>query len=309
MNATQTLVLLLVALGSQTDASRTRKLVQKLEKTASSKLKKTASLQGVEPNSTKAGGNEKSSQVCMRKMFEMMQDPEQQKNAAKCEKDGKFVDQVIADLQKDDEASAKAGVEKLFAKCGPQDCASTVAPQIIQMLRFSGAGVSSKCQGEIKKSQSEDKFITDARMCDEKNKISEQALAALDAGNITTAQGFAQQALETCQNISKACAHAAAPAVLNTAMMRAQEEEAMETMLNSAPVMIIQPVIMVEANGVQDSNGHKRDLSLLNMAASGHKKQFRRAQIRGAKTTALLQVGSHHGPWISELLVQLALRK
>merc|ERR1719473_1462381 len=146
--------------------------------------------------------------------------------------------------------------------------------------------------------------------CDAKNKISENTLAAVDAGNMTSAQGFAQQALVQCMNISKACAHQAAPAFLNTAMMHVMEERAMEQMLNSQPIMVIQPVIMVEGPMVQEGqNQHKKSLSLLSMAASTHKKQFRRANVRGAQTTALLQAGTHEGPWISELLVKLAVQK
>jgi len=301
MTPIQTIVLLVLAASSE--ASRTRNRVQKVQKTA------RKSQPAEKHNSTKAGVSSKALQVCMGEMFDMMQNPEQQRTATRCEKEGKFVELVLADMQKDDEPAAKAAIEKLFTKCGPKDCASAVAPQLIEMLRLSGAGVSRKCQDEITKTQSDEKLVTAAVRCDQTNKISEQTLAALDAGNLTTAQSFAEQALEKCQNVSTVCAKAAAPAVLNTAMMRAQEEQAMEAMMNSAPVMIIQPVIMVEAEGAPDSKGNKKAFSLLSMAASGHKKQFRRFQMRGAKATALLQVGTHHGPWISELLVQLAIRQ
>jgi hypothetical protein len=250
--------------------------------------------------------------MCMSKMFDMLQHPDQQKNAAKCEKDGKFVDQVIGDIQKDDEAAAKAQVNQLFTKCAslPTDCAAEVAPQLIEMLRLSGAAVSKKCRDEIQKPQEDEKLMTEASNCDSKMNISESTLSALNAGNLTKAQGFSEQALTQCMHVSKDCAHQAAPAFLNTAMMHVMEERAMEEMLNSAPVMVIQPIIMVTPDQIAPAKGqHKKALSLLSMAASTHKKQFRRAHVRGSKTTALLQVGSHQGPWISELLVKLAVAK
>merc|ERR1719454_2538425 len=151
--------------------------------------------------------------------------------------------------------------------------------------------------------------MMEAGNCDAKGNISEHTLSALDAGNLTAARTFSEQALVQCMHVSKDCAHQAAPAFLNTAMMHVMEERAMEQMLNSQPIMVIQPVIMVEGPIVQEGKGSKKSLSLLSMAASTHKKQFRRANVRGAKTTALLQVGTRQGPWISELLVKLATKQ
>jgi hypothetical protein len=124
--------------------------------------------------------------MCMSKMFDMLQHPDQQKNAAKCEKDGKFVDQVIGDIQKDDEAAAKAQVNQLFTKCAslPTDCAAEVAPQLIEMLRLSGAAVSKKCRDEIQKPQEDEKLMTEASNCDSKMNISESTLSALNAGTL-----------------------------------------------------------------------------------------------------------------------------
>eukprot|EP00746_Dinoflagellata_sp_MGD_P160350 gnl/MRDRNA2_/MRDRNA2_87054_c0_seq1.p1 gnl/MRDRNA2_/MRDRNA2_87054_c0~~gnl/MRDRNA2_/MRDRNA2_87054_c0_seq1.p1 ORF type:complete len:324 (-),score=102.55 gnl/MRDRNA2_/MRDRNA2_87054_c0_seq1:26-910(-) len=258
---------------------------------------------------SKAEAEEKVMETCMGKMFDMMQSIDQQKNAAKCEKEGKYVENVIADIQKEDDTAAKAQVETLFTKCAgqPKDCADRAAPQLIEMLRLSGAAVSKKCRDEIKKPQEDEKLMMEAGNCDQKSNISEHTLSALDAGNLTAARSFSEQALVQCMHISKDCAHQAAPAFLNTAMMHVMEERAMEQMLNSQPIMVIQPVIMVEGPMVQEGP-HKKSLSLLSMAASTHKKQFRRANVRGAKTTALLQVGTHQGPWISELLVKLATK-
>jgi len=293
------------------DAARHQPAQKKLEKSAPSKNVTTSK------NATllhKADAEEKTMQVCMGKMFDMLQHVDEQKNAAKCEKEGKFVEQVITDIQKDDESAAKAQVEKLFTKCAslPKDCATGVAPQLIEMLRLSGAAVSTKCRDEIKKPQEDEKLMIESANCDQKNNISENTLGALNNGNISAAQGFSEQALMKCMNVSKACAHQAAPAFLNTAMMHVMEERAMEEMLNSQPVIVVQPVIMVEGpvQMVEDGKGqHKKALSLLSMAASTHKKEFRRANVRGAQTTALLQVGTHQGPWISELLVKLAVQK
>lgn len=298
MACIRTIVLLVVA----AQAARHQPAQKKLEKSTSSKGNATTS---------KVEAEEKTMEMCMGKMFDIMQHVDQQKTAAKCEKDGKFVDQVIADIQKDDESAAKTQVEMLFTKCAslPKDCADRVAPQLIQMLRLSGAAVSKTCRAEIKKPQEDEKLMVAAGNCDAKNNISDHTLGALDAGNISTAQSFAEQALVKCMNVSKDCAHQAAPAFLNTAMMHVMEERAMEEMLNSQPIMVIQPVIMVEGPIVQEGKGSKKSLSLLSMAASTHKKQFRRANVRGAKTTALLQVGTHQGPWISELLVKLATKQ
>jgi len=284
------------------DAARHQPAQKKLEKSAPS------------VNTTllaKADADEKTMQSCMGKMFDMLQHVDQQKNAAKCEKEGKFVEQVIADIQKDDESDAKAQVEKLFSKCAslPKECATGVAPQLIEMLRLSGAAVSQKCRDEIRKPQEDEKLMIAAGNCDQKNNISESTLGALNSGNLKGAQSFSEEALVKCMNVSKACAHQAAPAFLNTAMMHVMEERAMEEMLNSQPVIVVQPVIMVEGP-IPDGKGQpKKSLSLLSMAASTHKKVFRRANVRGAKTTALLQVGTHQGPWISELLVKLAVQK
>merc|ERR1719335_1070337 len=115
--------------------------------------------------------------------------------------------------------------------------------------------------------------MIEAGKCDQKNNISEQTLDALNAGNVSAAQGFAQQALVQCMNVSKSCAHQVAPAFLNSAMMHVMEERAMEEMLNSGPIMVIQPVIMVEGPIVQEGKGQqksKKSLSLLSMAASTH---------------------------------------
>merc|ERR1719335_815627 len=211
----------------------------------------------------------------MGKMFDMMQHIDQQKSAAKCEKEGKYVESVLADIQKDDDTAAKAQVETLFTKCAgqPKDCADRAAPQLIEMLRLSGAAVSEKCRAEIKKPQEDEKLMIEAGNCDAKNNISEHTLSALDAGNLTLARSFSEKALVQCMHISKDCAHQAAPAFLNTAMMHVMEERAMEQMLNSQPIMVIQPVIMVEGPIVQDGKGQqksKKSLSLLSMAASTH---------------------------------------
>jgi hypothetical protein len=305
MASIRALVLLVVAV----QAARQQPAQKKLEKSAS----KNATISKASKNATisKAETEEKVMQMCMDKMFNMMQHIDEQKNAAKCEKEGKFVEKVVADIEKDDDAAAKAQVETLFTKCAsmPSDCADRAAPQLIEMLRLSGAAVSDKCRAEVKKPQEDAKLMMEAGNCDSKNNISEHTLSALDAGNLTAARGFSEKALVQCMHISKECAHQAAPAFLNSAMMHVMEESAMEQMLNSQPIMVIQPVIMVERPIVQDAKGQqKQTLSLLSMAASTHKKQFRRASMRGAKTTALLQVGTHHGPWISELLVKLAIK-
>jgi hypothetical protein len=294
-------VLLVVAV----QAARQQPAQKKLEKSASSK---NATISNA--TISKAENEEKIMQNCMGKMFDMMQHVDEQKNAAKCEKEGKFVEKVLAEIEKDDDAAAKTQVETLFTKCAsiPKDCADRAAPQLIEMLRLSGAAVSEKCRTEVKKPQQDEKLMMEAGNCDQKSNISEHTLSALDAGNLTAARQFSEKALVQCMHISKECAHQAAPAFLNTAMMHVMEERAMEQMLNSQPIMVIQPVIMVEGPIVQDGK-QKKSLSLLSMAASTHKKQFRRANVRGAKTTALLQVGTQHGPWISELLVKLATRK
>jgi hypothetical protein len=298
MAGIRTLLLLVVAV----QATRHQPAQKKLENKAASK------------NATisKAETEEKVMEMCMGKMFDMMQKVDEQKNAAKCEKEGKYVENVITDIQKDDDTAAKAQVETLFTKCAsqPKECADRAAPQLIEMLRLSGAAVSEKCRAEIKKPQTDEKLMMAAGNCDAKSNISEHTLSALDAGNLTAARSFSEQALVQCMRVSKDCAHQAAPAFLNTAMMHVMEERAMEQMLNSQPIMVIQPVIMVEGPIVQEGQGqHKKSLSLLSMAASTHKKQFRRANVRGAKTTALLQVGTHQGPWISELLVKLAIKQ
>jgi len=297
------------------EAARQAPAQKKLEKAEPAKNSTEPAKNNTQPSMEEQAlvKKEKTMQMCMGKMFDMMQHIDQQKNAAKCEKEGKFVQQVIADIQKDDDAAAKKEVETLFTKCAslPADCAAETAPQLIEMLRLSGAAISDKCRDEVKKPQENEKLMLAAGNCDAKHNISENTLSAVDAGNMTSAQGFAQQALTECMNVSKVCAHQAAPAFLNTAMMHVMEERAMEEMLNSGPVMVIQPVIMVSPEQIAPDSKNKKALSLLSMAASTHKKQFRRANVRGAKTTApvMLQVGTHQGPWISELLVKLAVSK
>jgi len=295
---------------NSTEPAKNNTLPAKVEEKALEKKANNTQLAKVDE---KALEEEQTMQMCMKKMFDMMQNIDQQKNAAKCEKEGKFVEQVIAAIQKDDDATAKAQVEKLFTKCAdlPAECAAQTAPKLIEMLRLSGATVSAKCREEIKKNEQDEKLQIEAAKCDDQNKISENTLTAVDKGNITLAQTISQQALTQCLHVDKDCAHQAAPAFLNTAMMHLMEERAMEQMMSQGPMIVLQPVIMVapEQAAPGAKGQHKKALSLLSMAASTHKKQFRRASMRGAKTTALLQVGTHQGPWISELLVKLAIAK
>lgn len=230
-------------------------------------------------------------------MLEQLQSPAMQSFTHKCEDEGKYSNRVVDALKKDDRKKALSDAVELFEKCGKfsKACAEKTAPGLVEQVRLSGMTVSDTCRQQTKKLQSDKEHLKAAGECDKKGKFSEKVMESLGKDDLPTAVDAAEESLTTCMKLSKECAHQVAPILVNSVVQRAMEEIAMAAQMEAAPVLVVeQPVLVIVQPG--------KDMSLLgsfsktNKATSGH------------KSPSFLQKDVRTLPWVSKLLVRLALQ-
>jgi len=262
---------------------------------------------------------------CLKSMQDL-QNTENQAASQKCEDEGKYGDKAIAALRVANEHEAVAHVHEVFMKCGKlsEKCAALVAPRLVQEMRLSGVAVSDECKAEYSKVQNSEKAMAATADCDNKEKLAEKTLAALNNGEADSAIDSTEQGLERCMNISKPCAFQLAPVMVNSVVQRAMMEAAMTQVLVAQPVLVVdaEPVVIVEDDGSSSAEAPvapapKKSVSLLQMAASirpaGKTYKKRNSMVREAAVTteSLVQTShSHHSNHaISKLLLDLLVNR
>lgn len=140
-----------------------------------------------------------------------------------CEEKAKYPQQAIAHLQNGDPPAAIATIEESFQTCAKfsKTCAKELAPVVVQQLQFSGAAVSPTCRESVKKVQTDKEKMKEVASCEQKGKVVEKVLVALNKNDLHAAVDVAEGGLEKCMGLSEKCASQLAPVVVNQVVMRA----------------------------------------------------------------------------------------
>jgi len=239
-----------------------------------------------------------------------LKDPEVQKASAKCEKEGKYPDQVVALLKKQDEAGATKKVEEMFTKCAKfsETCAKQVAPGLVMELRFSGAAVSEECVAAVGKVQQDPEAQKVAAKCQAEEKVGENILMALNKNDLKSAMSVADNSLQKCLKLSKGCAWQLSPVLVNDVVMQAMQAQAAQQQQPQAQQTIVlaagkagsavSPMVLKLA---LESKG--KVASLLNMAVP----KVALPTGKNLRSPVLLQTSSKK--WVSKLLLILARKQ
>lgn len=237
----------------------------------------------------------KLSQACA-KQLDKLADSKFQKEAAKCEQEGKFPDQVIEALQKMDQAAAVSHAEAMFIKCAKfsQDCAAEVAPGLVMELRFSGAAVSNKCMKQVQDVRKDPKTMKAAAKCEKDEKIGETILSALHTNNLPQAVSAAEKGLKTCMHVESTCAYQVAPVVVNSVVMEAMKQQHQQ---QAPPMTVVLTKGSMDSFGLSLQGQHKKKVSMLNMAVP---------KFPLSKHGAVLLQLPRRSKWVSRLVLELA---
>jgi len=150
--------------------------------------------------------------------------------ATDCEEKHQYPQQAIKLLQDGDKAAAVSIIEEDFQKCGEmsEQCAKELAPVVIQQLQFSGAAVADECKQEVDDVKNSALKSNEADQCEQKEKVYENALVALNNKDLDGAIKIAENSLKKCMKLSDRCASQIAPVVVNQVVMRAMMEQEIE---------------------------------------------------------------------------------
>lgn len=237
-------------------------------------------------------------EACRRQMVENLQTPAMQSFSKNCEDTGHYSKRVVDALQKDDRKMAFTEATELFEKCGKlsKTCAERMAPGLVEEVRLSGMTVSDECRAQTEKFQRDKEHLEAAAECDKKAKFSEKVMASLEKEDLPTAVDTTKESLTTCMKLSKKCAHEVAPILVNSVVLRAMQEAAMEEAMEAqqVPILVVeQPVVMVVREG--------KDMSLLG-------KFMTQTSSSVHKSPSFLQKDAKILPRVSKLVLQLALQ-
>jgi len=239
-----------------------------------------------------------------------LRDPKFQKQSAECEQKAQYPDRVLNYLKQGDEANATKLVEEMFTKCAgfSEKCAAEVAPGLVMEVRFSGVAVSDKCLAEVEKIQKDPKSQEFAAQCQQKEKVGENILMALNKNDLKSAMKAADLSLQKCMKMSKKCSWQLSPVLVNDVVMQAmaaQQAQAGGAQQTPMTVVLTAPKGSVSVSSTVlklalDSRKQKT-ASLLAMAVP---KVVLPMGKNLRSSPVLLQQSSKH--WVSKLLLMLA---
>jgi len=152
-----------------------------------------------------------------------IQTKEKAAEVSACEEKGKYPQKAVAQLQNGDPSAAISTIKESFRTCAKfsETCANELAPVVVQQLQFSGAAVSPTCRESVKKVQTDKEKMKEVATCEQKGKVVEKVLTALNKDDLHDAVDVAETGLQKCMGLSEKCAGQIAPVVVNQVVMRA----------------------------------------------------------------------------------------
>lgn len=218
-----------------------------------------------------------------------------------CEEKAQYPQQAIGHLQKGDRVAAIATIEESFQKCAKfsETCSKELAPVVIQQLEFSGMAVSDTCKQSLAKVRNDKKKLKEVEMCEQKDKVMEKMLTALNKDDLKGAVGAAKSGLQKCMGLSDACAGQIAPVIVNQAVMAAlREQQKQQGAPQEAPMTV---VFTSAASAVLDSKTAGK-VSLIRSALD----QRVRTAFPKKKHATLLQKVRAPKQFVSRMIMQMA---